>query len=130
MDKQAQIEFILDHYENPRRRGALPGAEAIAEGRNPGCGDVVTIYLKVDPETGRAEVTFEGAGCTISQAAASYLAEAVTGQKVEDILAIDQHDLVDTLGRDIVEQRAGCVTLPLDTLRDAIHIRSNDFSRS
>jgi nitrogen fixation NifU-like protein len=36
----------------------------MAEGGNPGCGDVVKIYLKVNG-TGRAVVTFEGEGCTI-----------------------------------------------------------------
>ncbi|HLF29343.1 MAG TPA: iron-sulfur cluster assembly scaffold protein [Anaerolineae bacterium] len=120
MNRQEQIEFILDHFENPRRKGALPDADAHVEGGNPGCGDIVTMYLKVDPGTGKAEVTFEGTGCTISQASASYLSEEVTGKTLAEILAIDYNDLMDALGKEIVEQRTRCATLSLDTLRAAI----------
>ena len=126
MQKQEQIEFILDHFENPRRKEPLPDAEAVVEGGNPGCGDIVTIYLKVDPQTGRAEVTFEGTGCTISQASASYLAEEATGKTIEELLAIDYNDLMDTLGKEIVQQRTRCATLSLDTLRAAIRKRERE----
>ena len=104
----------------------MPDAEAIVEGGNPGCGDIVTIYLKVDPDTGRAEVTFEGTGCTISQASASYLAEEATGKTIEEVLAIDYNDLMDALGKEIVEQRTRCATLSLDTLRAAIRRRERE----
>jgi nitrogen fixation NifU-like protein len=130
MDKQEQIEFILDHYENPRRKGALPDAEAVVEGGNPGCGDIVTIYLKVDPKTGKADVTFEGTGCTISQASASYLAEEATGKTIEELLAIDANDLMDALGKEIVQQRTRCATLSLDTLRAAIRKRERDVMKA
>ncbi len=120
MDRQEQIEFLLDHFENPRRKGLLPGADASAEGRNPGCGDVVIMHLKVDRRAGRAEVTFEGSGCTISQASASYLSEATTGKTLEEIMAIDHGHLMEALGAEIVQQRALCATLSLDALRAAI----------
>ena len=48
MDRQAQIDFILDHYENPRHYGPLENPSVIQKGGNPGCGDVVTFYLRVD----------------------------------------------------------------------------------
>ena len=121
MDRQGQNDFILDHYENPRRKGALLDAGASAQGSNPGCGDLVTMYVKVDPQTGRADVTFDGTGCTISQASASYLVELASGKTLEDILAIDRDDLMGALGRDIVEQRAPCAALALDTLHAAAH---------
>jgi len=102
----------------------MPDAEAVVERSNPGCGDVVKMYLKVDPQTGAAAVTFEGSGCTISRASASYLAEMATGKTLDEIRAIDDADLVLALGRDIVEQRARCATLSLDTLRAAIRQRA------
>ena len=120
MDRRAQIEFLLDHFENPRRKGVLPDADASAEGRNPGCGDVVIMHLKIDRQAGRAEVTFEGSGCTISQAFASYLSEVATGKTLDEIMAIDHGHLTEVLGADIVQQRARCVTLSLDALRAAI----------
>ena len=42
VDRQAQIDFILDHYENPRHYGPLEHPSVIRKGGNPGCGDVVT----------------------------------------------------------------------------------------
>ena len=123
MDRQEQIEFLLDHYENPRHKAPLAGEGVVmVEGGNPGCGDTVRIYLQADAD-GRAVVTFEGEGCTISQASASYLAELATGQTFDALAQIDHNDLIDALGRDIVTQRTRCATLPLDTLRAALRKR-------
>lgn len=126
MDRQEQIEFILDHHENPRNHGALPDADAMVEGGNPGCGDIVKIYLKVDPDTGKALVHFEGSGCTISQASASYLSEEATGKTIEELMKIDYHALMDALGKEVVQQRTRCATLSLDTLRAAIRKLERD----
>jgi nitrogen fixation NifU-like protein len=46
LDRQLQIQILLDHYEKPRHRGVLDEADVAMPGGNPGCGDVVTIYLK------------------------------------------------------------------------------------
>ncbi len=127
MDRQEQLDFILDHYENPRHKGSMADAEAVVEGGNPGCGDIVKIYLKIDPQTHKADVTFEGEGCTISQASASYLAEEVSGKTIDEIMQIDHGTLMDALGREIVEQRTRCATLSLDTLRAAIRKREREI---
>lgn len=127
MDRQEQLDFILDHYENPRHKGSLPEADAVVEGGNPGCGDIIKMYLKVDPRTNQATVMFEGEGCTISQASASYLAEEVSGKTLDEILQIDHNTLMDALGREIVEQRTRCATLSLDTLRAAIRKREREM---
>jgi nitrogen fixation NifU-like protein len=118
------MEFILDHYENPRHKEALVDAEAVVEGGNPGCGDIVKVYLKVND--GHIVATFEGEGCTISQASASYLMEEVNGKTVEEALAIDHEALMENLGKEIVQQRTRCATLSLDTLRAAIRKRERE----
>lgn len=75
-------EVILDHYKNPRNKRVPAGAEISRSGNNPLCGDEVTISAHL--EQGRvAEIGFQGSGCSISQASASMLTEAVTGQPVE-----------------------------------------------
>jgi nitrogen fixation NifU-like protein len=126
VDRQEQIEFLLDHYENPRHKEPLDGAGVVmVEGGNPGCGDIVRIYLKVNGD-GKAVVTFEGEGCTISQASASYLAEYANGKALDELARIDYNDLIDALGREIVTQRTRCATLSLDTLRAAIRKRERE----
>ena len=119
MDRQSQIEFILDHYENPRNRGKLEDADVVSDGGNPGCGDVVTIYLKVDDDNRVQQVTFEGQGCTISQAAASLVTEMVTGQPLDAVLDLDYDAIIDELGREVVMSRPRCATLALGTVKAA-----------
>ena len=118
------MEFILDHFENPRHKGALAEAEAMVEGGNPGCGDIVKVYLKVND--GHVVATFEGEGCTISQASASYLMDEVNGKTLDEVLAFDHEALMDNLGKEIVQQRTRCATLSLDTLRAAIRKRERE----
>lgn len=118
------MEFILDHYENPRYKEAMADAEAMVEGGNPGCGDIITVYLKLND--GHVVATFEGEGCTISQASASYLMDEVNGKTLEEVLAIDHETLMENLGKEIVQQRTRCATLSLDTLRAAIRKRERE----
>ncbi len=115
-DRAAQLEYILDHYQNPRNHGPLADADAHREGGNPGCGDRVTIYLKVRDGKIQA-ISFEGQGCTISQAAASILTEHALGLPVEQAREMDYEFLIDELGDEVVKTRPRCATLGLDTLK-------------
>lgn len=121
MDRQTQIETLLDHFNNPRSRHKIEGADVVMPGGNPGCGDVVTVYLGVDGDR-VGDVSFVGSGCTISQAAASMLMEMVNEQKpaLDDVLEMDYEDMIDQLGRETVESRPRCATLALGTLKAAV----------
>jgi nitrogen fixation NifU-like protein len=72
-------ELILDHYRRPRNKGALDAADATAERRNPLCGDEIALALAFDGERVR-DARFTGRGCSISQASASMLTQAVRGK--------------------------------------------------
>jgi len=71
-------ELILDHSKHPHGFGLAPdeGATATSHQRNPVCGDEITLRVRVDGDVIR-DVTWEGAGCSISQASASMLAVLV-----------------------------------------------------
>jgi nitrogen fixation NifU-like protein len=120
MDRQAQIDFILDHCENPRHYGALADASATAQGVNPGCGDVVTFYLKVNGDDRIEAISFEGEGCTISQAGASIVTEMFTGKTLADVEATPAEAILDLMGREIAATRLKCVTLGLNTAKEAV----------
>jgi nitrogen fixation NifU-like protein len=119
MDRQEQLEFILDHFEHPRNHGELPGADVHLQGGLPGCGDLVTVYLKFDSGL-ISNISFTGQGCTISQASASALYEQVNGMKIEEIGRLDHAYMSALLGDELVKSRPRCATLSLDTLRAAI----------
>lgn len=119
MDRQLFLDYILDHYHNPRRRGKLENADVVLKGGNPGCGDVVIIYLRKG-EDGRVEVSFEGEGCTVSQACASITCDFANGKTVEEIKNMDYKFLEEHIGDEILKTRFKCATLALDTLKSAI----------
>lgn len=123
MDRQEAIEILIDHYENPRHRHKLEDADVTMPGGNPGCGDVIMVYLKAG-EDGKviADVAWEGEGCTISQAAASILMELVHDEdwNLQTILDTDYTDMMDLLGREVVQTRTRCATLALGTLKAAV----------
>jgi nitrogen fixation NifU-like protein len=123
MDRETRIAWLVDHYHRPRHRGALADADARVPGGNPGCGDIITMYLKAEPGADRiAAVGFEGVGCTLSQAAASILAERVNRDHptFEEILSLPPEEMIDLLGRDIAESRPGCALLALGTLKGGV----------
>ncbi len=84
MLQQLYQEIILDHYAHPRNRGRLEGAEVVVEGVNPSCGDEISLFARVRDGVVE-EVRFEGKGCSISQASASMMTEAVRGRSLAEV---------------------------------------------
>lgn len=80
-------EVILDHYRNPRRRGSLEHPDAHAEGQNPLCGDEISLDLALEGDR-VTDVRLLGRGCSISQASASMMAEAIAGKSLAEIQAL------------------------------------------
>ncbi len=121
MDRQEIIERLFDYYEHPRHYGPLEGADLVQSGGIPDCGDTVTLYLTFDVAGARLSgMSFEGCGCTISQAAASLLCEQLQGASLDAIDALDDHAILTMLGHEVVRARPRCATLALNTLKSAL----------
>lgn len=121
MDRQEAIEFLMDHYENPRNYGPLEHSDVSLNGGNPGCADVITMHARFGADGRLEAVNWEGEGCTISRAAASYVAEITEGMTAEEIEAMSFQDLMEQLGRELVMTRPTCATLALGTLKKGVH---------
>ncbi len=80
-------EVILDHNRRPRNYHDMAGATCSADGKNPNCGDQLTIWVRVDGDR-VAELSFQGVGCAISKASASLLTEAVKGKTRAEALTL------------------------------------------
>ena len=76
-------QVILDHNKRPRNRGRLPTANRVAHGENPTCGDQCSVYLRIEGDR-VAEISFDGAGCAISQASASLMTTLVKGHTADE----------------------------------------------
>ena len=88
-------EVILDHSKRPRNFHGMPEANRRAVGHNPLCGDRATVYLLVEGDVVK-DVSFEGAGCSISTASASMMTDALRGKTVAEAGALFErfHELV------------------------------------
>jgi nitrogen fixation NifU-like protein len=82
-------EIILDHYKNPHGRGLREPYDAEVHHVNPTCGDEVTLRVKLDDGVVR-DVSYEGQGCSISQASESVLTDLVVGKPLTEALQIEQ----------------------------------------
>ena len=79
-------EEILEHWQNPQNFGKMRDADVVIEQTNPLCGDVITMYFKLDKKRLTIDdVRFTASGCAISIAAASILSGALKGKKAEKI---------------------------------------------
>src|SRR5216110_1218374 len=72
-------ELILEHNRKPRNFREMEHADRKIEGRNPLCGDSLTLWVKLDQDA-IADVSFKGQGCAISKASASLMTAAVKGK--------------------------------------------------
>jgi nitrogen fixation NifU-like protein len=120
LSRQDYIEIILDHHDNPRNQRKIEGAQIEGSGGNPGCGDVVIVYLKLDKEGRVEDAAFQGEGCTISQAGASMITEGLVGMTLDEVRALSYEDVIEDMGREVVSSRTRCATLALSTMKAAI----------
>jgi nitrogen fixation NifU-like protein len=105
-------EIILDHYKHPHHRGLRDPYDAEVRHLNPTCGDEITLRVRLDGEK-VADVSYEGEGCSISQASASVLADLVIGRSLPEASAA--YDAFLTL-----MQSKGQVEPDEDVLEDAV----------
>jgi len=83
---QLYQEIILDHYKKPRGRGLREPYGAEAHHVNPTCGDEVTVRVSLSDDR-VADISYEGMGCSISQASASVLHELLVGKSLKEAFA-------------------------------------------
>ncbi|MEE2032923.1 Fe-S cluster assembly sulfur transfer protein SufU [Rhodococcus chondri] len=84
--EQMYQEVILDHYKRPHHRGLRDPYGAEVHHVNPTCGDEITLRVHLADGV-VADVSYDGQGCSISQAATSVLTDQVIGTPVEQALA-------------------------------------------
>ena len=119
------LEFILDHYKNPRNFGTIDDADYSYEEGIPSCGDLVRLDIKVRDNV-LEDIKFSGTGCAISQASVSILTENVTGKEVDHVLSLTDHDMLNALGGQVSPIRFKCALLGLTVLKKALSGKNSD----
>lgn len=108
-------EIILDHYRNPHGKGLREPYDAEVHHVNPTCGDEITLRVALGdgPDPVLRDISYDGAGCSISQASVSVLAELATGERLSELQQQHEGFLALMHGR-------GSVTPDEDLLGDAV----------
>ncbi len=83
-------ESIMDHFRSPRHRASLASSDIESEEFNPFCGDRIILQIKLDDAGRIAQVSSRSEGCSIIQATASMMAEALLGKSLEQAATLDQ----------------------------------------
>ncbi len=112
------LDNIIDHGQNPRNFGdPLRPADIDYEDENPFCGDHLHLTVQLDEQQRVKAVSWEGQGCTISQASASMLGEEIIGKTLEELRHFDRQELLDLLGIQLSPTRLKCALLSLKVLK-------------
>ena len=94
-------EVILDHYKRPHNKSLRPHPTIQVHHVNTSCGDEITLNLHLDSATVK-DVSWEGVGCSISQASSSVMSELMKGKSVTEALALlsEFQNMVQSKGAD------------------------------
>jgi nitrogen fixation protein NifU and related proteins len=121
-DRKGRIALLVEHFESPRFKGILEGANVVMPGGSPECGGSVTVYLKGDGNGEVEALSWTGQGDTLSMGATSIVVERILseGLGMDEVLEMDYEEFVDSLGRDLIGTRTRHATLGLSTIKAAV----------
>lgn len=109
---------ILELFRNPKNLGRMEDATVSSQAGSPACGDVITIYLKIDG--GKIiDASFESYGCAANIAAASTITEMIKNRSLEEAWGIAWEDVTEELGG-LPSIKYHCSILAVGGLRRAI----------
>ncbi|MFA5125128.1 MAG: iron-sulfur cluster assembly scaffold protein [Patescibacteria group bacterium] len=116
-------EKVMDHFSHPRNQGVIKDADGIGQVGNPVCGDVMKVYIKVEPdkkgEDAIGDIKFETLGCGAAIATSSMLTEMVKGKTIAEALKVGKLDIANELGG-LPEAKLHCSILAHDALAAAV----------
>ncbi|MBI2103340.1 iron-sulfur cluster assembly scaffold protein [Candidatus Woesearchaeota archaeon] len=119
VDEEMYKEEILELYKHPLNKHVLPEYTLAYEKTNPLCGDRIVIYLQLKDDIIQ-DVSFDGNGCAISQAAASLLTERMKKMTMSDLITMSSEEMLALLGIPISHLRQKCALLCLQVVKEGI----------
>ncbi len=113
-------EIVMEHFRNPHNVGRIENPDAKSVEGSPACGDMVAVYLKVDPEKLRiTDIKFESYGCASNIATGSIITEMAKEKTLEEAKQITWKQASEALGG-LPPIKTHCSVLAVDGLRAAI----------
>ena len=110
----------MDHFRNPRNVGEMENPDGVGEVGNAKCGDIMRMYIKVDPKTQIiTDVKFMTFGCGSAIATSSIATEMIKGQPLNKALELTNKAVVDALGG-LPAHKLHCSVLAEEAVKSAI----------
>jgi nitrogen fixation NifU-like protein len=109
---------VMDHFKSPRNVGTIDDADGLGEIGNPLCGDMMSIYLKIEDEQ-IEDIKFQTFGCGAAIAVSSMLTEIAKGKSIEEAKKITNKDVAEALDG-LPKNKLHCSNLGADALQAAI----------
>jgi nitrogen fixation NifU-like protein len=113
-------ETVLEHFRHPHNVGKIENPDGKAMEGSPACGDMVAVYIQVDPKTKKiSDIKFESYGCASNIATGSIITELAKGKTLEEAKKISWQEASEALGG-LPKIKAHCSVLAIEGLRSAI----------
>ena len=113
-------DVVMEHFRHPRNVGRIEDPDARAVEGSPACGDMVAVYLRVDPESKAiTDIKFESYGCASNIATGSIITELAKGKTLDEAKDITWQEASEALGG-LPPIKTHCSVLAVDGLRAAI----------
>jgi len=111
---------VLEHFRHPRNVGQIKDADGKATEGSPSCGDMVSVYIKVDSDKNTInDIKFESYGCASNIATGSIITELAKGKTLDEAKKINWRTASEALGG-LPKIKAHCSVLAVEGLRSAI----------
>ncbi len=114
----AYSDIVMDHFKNPRNVGEITDADGLGEVGNPVCGDMMSVYIKVEGDR-IADIKFKTFGCGAAIAVSSMITEMAKGKTLDEAMKISNKDVAEALGG-LPPNKLHCSNLGADALHSAI----------
>lgn len=113
-------ETVLEHFRHPRNVGKIEDADGKSMEGSPACGDMVAVYIRVDPNTNTlSDIKFESYGCASNIATGSIITELAKGRTLDEAKKITWQEASEALGG-LPKIKSHCSVLAIEGLRSAI----------
>ena len=111
---------VMKQFLKPKNFGKIKNPSAIGKTGNPVCGDIMEIYLKVNPKTNKIkQIKFQTYGCAAAIASTSMLTKLAKGKTIEQAEKLTMQDVKKAL-EDLPKIKIHCSSMAIQALQKAI----------
>ena len=111
-------DALMEHFLHPRNIGEIPDADGVGSVGDPGCGDFIKVWIKIEEEH-IVDIKFKCSGCPAAIATSSVMTELAMGKHIDDAVFISDHEIADAVGG-LTEEKIHCSVLGASALYRAI----------